>query len=180
MTDFANLPTCDRDGFVRIVVESPRGSLMKLKFEPELHAFVFERALQLGVTYPYDWGFIPSTRAEDGDPLDAMVLFDAPTWPGVVIPSTPIGLISMTQRDGKKAPKERNDRVIALAANDKRYADVRELPKRTREELEHFFITASEMTGKKVVVEGWKGPDAAKKAIHRAGQAYQRGGHQAP
>ena len=92
MTDFANLPTCDRDGFVRIVVESPRGSLMKLRFEPELQAFVFARALQLGVTYPYDWGFLPSTRAEDGDPLDAMVLFDAPTWP------TPIGLISMTAR----------------------------------------------------------------------------------
>ena len=174
MTDFANLPTYDRDGFVRIVVESPRGSLMKLKFEPELQAFVFERALQLGVTYPYDWGFIPSTRAEDGDPLDAMVLFDAPTWPGVVIPGTPIGLISMTQRDGKKAPKERNDRVIALAANDKRYADVSELPKRTREELEHFFIAATALEEKDARILGWAGPDAVLRLLRSSGAAKGR------
>ena len=174
MSDFVNLPIHDDDGNVRVVVEAPRGSMVKFKFEPSVQGFVFERALPLGVRYPYDWGFIPSTRAADGDPLDAMVLFDAPTWPGILIPSVPIGIVCVVQRDGKQSPKERNDRIIALPAHDERYADVRDLPARVRHELERFFLTAAEMTSKEVTVQGWKGPKAALRAIHKAGDAYQR------
>jgi len=174
VTDLVNLPTCDAEGNVHVVVEAPRGSLVKLKFEPVLQTFVFDRALQLGLAYPYDWGFIPSTRAEDGDPLDAMVLFDAPTWPGVVVPAVPLGLVSVVQRESKGAPKLRNDRVMAVPSNDERYADVRDLPQRTRKELEQFFLTVTHMTGKLVTVEGWKGPKAAWRAIRAAGENYQR------
>ncbi len=67
------LPARDDEGDVRVVVEAPRGSGLKLKYEPSLGAFEHGRMLPLGLTYPYDWGFVPGTKAEDGDPLDALV-----------------------------------------------------------------------------------------------------------
>lgn len=176
MADYANLPCRDDEGNLLVVVEAPRNSLVKLKYDPKLRVFKFGRPLTLGVAYPYDWGFVPSTMAEDGDPLDAMVLFDCPTSPGIVIPSIEIGIVMMTQEDEKSGKRIHNDRVIAVPVDDKRFTNVNELSKRTRKELEQFFVTASLMTKKEVRVESWEGPKAAREAVEEAVRKYTKGG----
>ena len=86
MPNLFKLPTWSGAEFVHVVVETPRGGRAKLSYDPELRTFVLSKSLMLGLSYPYDWGFIPSTRAEDGDPLDAIVIHDAATSPGLVAP----------------------------------------------------------------------------------------------
>jgi inorganic pyrophosphatase len=106
-------------------------------------------------------------------------LFDAPSWPGAVIPARPIGIVRLTEREAKgkrasRAKPKRNDRIILRPAADQRYRDVRELPKRVRQELERFFVTVTELTEKEVTIEGWAGPTAAEKAIDSAADQFAR------
>jgi inorganic pyrophosphatase len=174
MPNLIHLPSRDANGHVQVVVESPRGSRAKFKFDPTDQVFKFGRPLCLGTAYPYDWGFIPGTRAEDGDPLDAMVYHDLATYPGLIIPSKPIGVVLLVQKD-KGEDWERNDRLIVVPANEKRWDDATALEKRVHVELEQFFINVVMMTGKKVRIEGWEGPKAAKALVQKAAKAYDRG-----
>jgi inorganic pyrophosphatase len=169
------LATYDRAGDFRVVIESPAGSRVKLKYEPELEAFTLSRPLVLGVSYPFDWGFVPGTRAPDGDPLDAMVLLDASTYPGVVITCRPFGVVRVTQRKGRG--RERNDRVIGIAAESRRFdrvRDARDLPKRIRDEIEQFFLSAVLLEGKGVKLEGWGGPNEGRKVVAAAVAAHKK------
>ncbi len=172
--NLTGLPARDSDGNLNVVVESPRGSRVKLKYEPEPGIFKFSRPLVLGVAYPYDWGFIPSTRAEDGDPLDAMIYHDVATFPGVVVPSRAIGVVKLVQKE-PKTPKRRNDRLIVVPAHEKRWDDATKLEERVREELEQFFCVVVLMTAKKVHIEGWAGPKLADKLVAKAGERHRCG-----
>src|SRR5438874_6967987 len=117
MTNLAKLPTWADKKRVYAVVETPRGSRAKLSFDPKLRAFTLSKPLLAGLTYPYDWGFIPSTKAPDGDPLDVLIIHDAATYPGLVLSCKPIGILEVEQikkgKKGKKGKKERNDRLFA-------------------------------------------------------------------
>jgi inorganic pyrophosphatase len=78
-----------------VLVESPRGASVKLQYDEQLKAFTVVRALPLGVTYPFDWDFVPGTKAEDGDPLDVLALHNSRTYPGVVLPCRAIGVVQL-------------------------------------------------------------------------------------
>jgi inorganic pyrophosphatase len=110
MTNFLKLPAWADDDHVFAVVETPRGSTCD--FDPKLKVFSLAKPLMAGPTYPYDWGFIPSTKAEDGDPLDVLIIHDAQTYPGVVLKCRPVGILEVEQTSRGK--KERNDRVFAV------------------------------------------------------------------
>lgn len=156
----------DQDRF-HVVVEAPAGSRLKYTYDEKLKLFVISRPLALGISYPFDWGFVPGTRAADGDPLDAMVLSDIPSYPGVVHICHPVGVVRLTQKEGT-GKRVANDRVIAIPAYRCALADTaveHGLSKERRDELERFFINASLFEGKAVRIEGWDGPKAAVKII---------------
>src|SRR2546430_1417610 len=113
------------EGNLRVVVEVPKGGRVKLKWDPELGVFQASRYLPAGLSYPFDWGFVPGTKAEDGDPLDAIILADVPTWPGVVIPCEPLGVLRLEQ-DDKKGRRQRNDRLIVRPASASRLGEPRD------------------------------------------------------
>ena len=165
------LPAFVRGDVFRVVVESPRGAAVKLKFDPELGVMMVSRPLTIGLTYPYDWGFVPGTQAEDGDPVDAILIWDTSTFPGVVVPCRAIGLVELDQRKKTGRGRERNDRIVAVPVKAARMAHVRnarDLPTRLRRELEEFFVQVTALQDKDVRVLGWAGRAAALQLIRRS------------
>ena len=137
-----------------VVIETPKGSPNKLAFEPRYGTFVLKGVLPARAVFPFDFGFVPSTRAEDGDPLDVLVLMDAPVFPGCV-PSRLIGVIEAEQTED--GATERNDRLLAVAANSATHRSIRKLSDLSQdliEQIEHFFVSYNEMKGKRFEVKG--------------------------
>ncbi|HMJ15013.1 MAG TPA: inorganic diphosphatase [Polyangiaceae bacterium] len=167
------LPTWHSSGALQVVVESPRGSGVKLKYDPEASVFRVSRPLIYGLTYPYDWGFIPSTCAADGDPLDAMVLSSAASCPGAIWTCDPIGLVCVTQPGASGTERVRNDRVLAVPRKAARAAELRDasaLSARERQELEQFFLSAVILDKPGVRIEGIEGAEAARRAVQTASE----------
>jgi inorganic pyrophosphatase len=163
MKTLDKLPTFAEEGIFHVVVESPRGSVLKLKYRADLNAMSISRPLPLGLVYPHDWGFVPSTRGEDGDPVDAVLLWDVASFPGVVVPCRPLAVVQVEQNRHDGSGRARNDRILALPVEARREArlTLESIPKRVREELEHFFVAAAALERKDVKILGWVGGDAA-------------------
>ena len=161
--DLTKLPTYGKRDSVHVVVESPRGSTVKLAFEPKLGVFTVSRPLVLGLRYPYDWGFIPGTRGADGDPLDALVRWDVSSYPGVLLPCRALGLLKVEQK-GKKGGRERNDRLLCVpvaAPRDAQIEALHDVSRRELDELSHFFLAVVALADKDARVLGWEGAEAA-------------------
>jgi inorganic pyrophosphatase len=168
MANLYKLPAFNSQGDLVCVVESPRGAKAKFKYDPVHQVFMLNRTLIAGVHYPYDWGFVPSTRAEDGDPLDVMMFHDVPTFPGVVLLCRPIGALLVTQKKSAGDGRETNHRLFAVPLGSERQnerEDARELPERHREELEAFFVAAGALAGKQLALLDWVGPDEARRLV---------------
>src|SRR6478609_10698907 len=175
MPNFMNLQPFTEDGDVQVVVETPRGSRAKFAYDPKLETFALTKSLLTGLTYPHDWGFVPSTKADDGDPLDIMVIHDAATFPGLVVTCRVIGILQIEPKSKKKS--ERNDRLFAVprrSHSEQALKDVRDLTKPIQEELEKFFIATDELEDKKLDIIGWKGPKTALQAIKDAAKSFAK------
>lgn len=174
MPDLLKLPTRNDDGDVHVVVETPRGSAAKLEYDPGLEVFTLSKALILGLTYPYDWGFIPSTKGEDGDPIDVLVLHDAATAAGLVLKCKIFGVLEVLQSEkGKKSI--RNDRLIAVPRHshrEKADKDARSLPARKSK----IFVATDELEAKELKFLGWKGPKAGEQLIDHAVKQFNKVG----
>ncbi len=155
---------------VYALIEVPAGSHNKYEYDKELGIFTVDRVLYSPVHYPTDYGFIPQSYYEDGDPLDVMVIMDEPTFPGCLIAVRPIGLMNMVDTG------DRDDKVIAVPDKDPIYTDVRDiadLPQHMLKEIAHFFEVYKQLEGKKTDVLGWEGSQSAKASVLRALELYR-------
>jgi inorganic pyrophosphatase len=165
-------PINKRDGILQVVVETPKGSRNKFAFDPDQRVFTLRKVLPAGMTFPYDFGFLPKTIAPDGDPFDVLLLMDEPAYPGVVVRSRLLGVIEGEQLEGKK--KTRNDRLLAVAEANHQYANIKtfhDLPGQFLHELEEFFVNYHKLEGKQYKLLGCKGGGEAKRLIQEARRA---------
>ena len=156
----------DDKQLLRVVVETPKGSRNKFAYEPNEHIFELKKVLPAGMAFPYDFGFVPSTEADDGDPIDVLVLMDEPAFPGCVLTCRPIGVIEWEQ--GDKKDTERNDRIVAVQEDAHSWAAIKtidDLGKQFCKELEEFFVNYHRLSGKEYRILGLKGPDQARKLV---------------
>jgi len=177
MVDLLRLPPRSASGAVHVVVESPRGSTLKLKVDPSLGVLSLSRPLPLGLAYPYDWGFVPGTLAEDGDPLDALVCWEGASFPGVVLPCRVLGAVMLEQDRKRDGGRVRNDRLLVRPVKDERgagLASALDLPRRVRAELEEFFLHAIFFEPKNPRLLGWEGPEGAERLLESAVRAAAR------
>lgn len=162
-----DLPAFDAEtGDLNVIIDTPQGSRNKYKYDPELKCFKLSHIMAEGIVFPFDFGFVPSTKGEDGDPLDVLLLIEQSAFTGCLIKSRLIGVITADQTvEGKTG---RNDRFIAVPAESPRYRriqDLKDLDSLLLDQIEHFFISYNEIRGRKFKVKRRLGPKLAKKML---------------
>lgn len=168
---YDTLETADPEtGDLNVIIETPKGHRNKFAWDPERGLFALKGVLPAGAVFPFDFGFLTGTRGQDGDPLDVLVLMDEPAFPGCLVPARLIGAIEAEQTEEGRT--ERNDRLIAVAANSRNHRDVRSLDDlngNVLEEIEHFFVSYNTAKGKEFRPLGRAGVEQSQRLV-RAGQ----------
>jgi inorganic pyrophosphatase len=172
MTNYLALPTGDgAPAEVNAVIEIPRGDTNKYEYDKQLHVFRLDRNLYSPVHYPGDYGFIPSTLSDDGDPLDVLVLVDAPSFTGCVMTVRPIGALRMIDQDSE------DEKILAVGFNNPIYKNLnesRELYPHLLLEIEHFFSVYKELEAKRTRIKGWEDAARAREIVTESQQRYAK------
>lgn len=160
----------EETGDLRIVVETPKGSRNKYKYDPACDCLELTTALPEGMVFPYDFGFVPATTGQDGDPLDVLVLMDDPVVPGCVIRGRLLGAFKARQRGKKDKDWIRNDRLVAVACHAHTHQDaetLEDLRPHMPEEISAFFVEYNKLRGREFETLDLCGPRKAMKIVER-------------
>jgi inorganic pyrophosphatase len=148
-----NIGSCLHMSNIEVVIETPKGSPQKYTYIPDTPFFKMKKILPRGMVFPYDFGFIPDTRGEDGDPLDVIVISEFHSFPGIIIDCRVIGAIQAEQSEEEGSPKMiRNDRLLAVPKLSNIFQNIRDLedlPKQIIDNLEAFFTEYNKLQEKK-------------------------------
>ncbi|HEY0686072.1 MAG TPA: inorganic diphosphatase [Steroidobacter sp.] len=171
-----DLPAQDPDtGLVRVVIDTPKGSRNKYKFDPELGVFKLSRILPAGLSFPFDFGAIPSTRAEDGDALDVLVLNDTPLFVGCLVQVHLIGVIRARQKEGRKMI--RNDRLVGTietTVNKPAITRLAQVEEQQLRDIEHFFASYNQAQGREFKISGRGGPRDAERMFRDSMREFEK------
>ncbi len=154
---------------INVIIEIPKGSKNKYEIDKETGLIALDRVAHTSQDFPFDYGFVPQTLWDDGDPLDVVLLTTYPLSPGILVRVRPVAIMSMTDSGDSDA------KLIAVPCKDPRWDDVldlEDLNKHTLREIEHFYSTYKQLQDKEVIVEDFKDKKAAEKAFERSHKMY--------
>ncbi len=173
MVDYLTLPVGSKSpDIVNAVIEIPRDGITKYEYDKQLHVFRLDRNLYSPVHYPGDYGFIPSTLGDDGDPLDVLVLVDTPSFPGCLQEVRPIGVLDMLDQG------QGDEKILCVGVANPRYKDVNdysEIYPHILKEITHFFSIYKDLEHKNVEVRGFRDAGYAREVILKAQQNFLDG-----
>jgi inorganic pyrophosphatase len=165
-----------KSGDFRAVIETPKGSRNKYRYNSDCDCFELATTLPEGMAFPFDFGFIPSTLGDDGDPVDVLVLMDSPVMPGCILRCSLIGVIEAREKErGKRW--EQNDRLIAVASHARTHDGIRRLSQlrpHTMNDIKAFFVDYNKLHDKQFQVLGEHGPKRATKLVEKGESAYRK------
>ena len=175
-TPIVELDAYDEEtGDLNVVIDTPKGSRNKFKYDEQHGVFKLAGVLPAGAMFPFDFGDIPGTLGEDGDPVDVLMLMDEPAFAGCLVPSRLIGVVEAEQTE--EGNTVRNDRLIAVAAESRNHKDVRaldDLSDNLVHEIEHFFVSYNAAKGKEFKPLRRGGPDAAERLVREGVSRFEK------
>jgi len=172
-----HLPYLDPEsGLYQVIIETPKGSRNKYAYDDKRALFSLRSVLPAGASFPFDFGFLPSTLGQDGDPLDVLLLLEEPAFPGCLVLARLIGVLTVSQsKDGRTL---RNDRFLAVSALSKTHQslqNIRDLDAHLLGQIEHFFKSYVEEKGQQFEVIGRHGPKKAADLVQAGGKLFLTG-----